>query len=342
MLRVDTCQDPKAWDRYVESHSNACNYHRWGWQQVIRDTFGHEAHYLCARSQGGSIRGVLPLFSIRSRLFGNSLVSVPFFTYGGVLTDSQEASDALMREASEIAQQQNAARVELRQGTELASDWQHVSSKVTMGIALPSTTEELWKRFSTGLRNKIRKGQKSAFRVEWSGAEGVKDFYSVFAANMRNLGTPVYPRKWFDAICRSFPGQVHTMSLWEGQRVVAAAFLSSYRETLELPWSASLPDTRKSYSHYMLYWTFMEWAIQKGFRRLDLGRCTKGSGTYEFKRHWVCEERPLQWYYWLAPGAALPETRPDNPRYHFAIEMWKRLPLVIANQLGPRIVRALP
>jgi serine/alanine adding enzyme len=248
----------------------------------------------------------------------------------------------LMLRASELARQQKVERVELRQGTELATGWQHSSSKVTMEIALPSTSDELWKRFSTGLRNKIRKGQKSQFRVEWTQAEGVKDFYGVFAANMRNLGTPVYPRNWFEAICTSFPGQIHIMSLWEGQRVVASAFLSAYRETLELPWSASLPDTRKSYSHYMMYWSFLEWAIQNGYRRLDLGRCTKGSGTYEFKRHWVCEERPLHWYYWLAPGSRLPETRPDNPRYHFAIEMWKRLPLAVANQLGPRIVRGLP
>ena len=174
-----------------------------------------------------------------------------------------------------------------------------------MEIALPAGTDELWKRFSTGLRNKIRKGQKSGFRVQWAGAEGVGDFFEVFAANMRNLGTPVYPRKWFEAICGHSPGQVRIMTLWEENRAVAAAFLSIYKDTVELPWSASLPDTRRSYSHYMMYWTVMEWAIRNGFRRLDLGRCTPGSGTWEFKRHWGCEQRPLHWYYWLAPGSAL-------------------------------------
>src|SRR5689334_23513458 len=160
MVRVEICQDPVAWDRYVESHANACNYQRWGWQDVIHSTFGHEAHYLCA-SDNGAILGVLPLFSVRSRLFGNSLVSVPFFTYGGLLAESQEARDGLLSRASELAQQLKATRVEIRQGTELASDWRPASSKVTMEIALPSTPEELWRRFSTGLRNKIRKGQKS-------------------------------------------------------------------------------------------------------------------------------------------------------------------------------------
>jgi len=341
MVRVEVCRDAAAWDRYVDSQADACNYHRWKWQDVIQSTFGHEAHYLCASSDG-EIVGVLPLFSVRSRLFGNAMISLPFFTYGGLLGAAQEARSALLLRASELARQVKAARVELRQGTELASDWCQANSKVTMEIALPSTSDELWKRFSTGLRNKIRKGQKSQFRVAWTQAEGVQDFYAVFAANMRDLGTPVYPKKWFENICRTFPGQIHIMSLWDGNRVVASAFLSAYRDTLELPWSASLSDSRKSYSHYMMYWSFLEWAIQKGYRRLDLGRCTKGSGTYEFKRHWVCQERPLHWYYWLAPGSGLPQARPDNPRYHLAIEMWKRLPLVVANQLGPRIVRGLP
>ena len=340
-MHVAICQDSSAWDSYVESHPGASNYHRWCWRQVIQQTFRHEAYYLSA-SNNGRLQGVLPLFSIRSRLFGNSLVSIPFFTYGGVLANSAETRGALLDKAEELAAQLGARHVELRQGRELDCRWMAASAKVKMQISLPSTPDELWKRFSTGLRNKIRKGQRSNFRIEWGGAEAVGTFYRVFSANMRNLGTPVYPRKWFEAICEHSPGKIHIMSLWDEDRVVASAFLSAYRDTLELPWSASLPDTRKKYSHYLMYWTFMEWAIQNGFRHLDLGRCTPGSGTHEFKRHWVCEELPLEWYYWVAPGSELPKVNTDNPRYHFAIQLWKHLPLVVANQLGPRIVRGLP
>jgi FemAB-related protein (PEP-CTERM system-associated) len=341
MVRVELCQDPNAWDGYVESHAGAANYHRWCWRQVIEQTFGHEAHYFNALKEG-ALEGVLPLFSIRSRLFGNSLVSVPFFSYGGVLASSAEARVALLEKAEDLAKQLGARHIELRQGQVLDCRWKPTSTKVKMQMSLPSSADDLWKRFSTGLRNKIRKGQKSNFRIEWGGAEAVGSFYRVFSANMRNLGTPVYPRKWFEAICEHSPGKIHIMSLWDDDRIVASAFLSAYGETLELPWSASLPDTRKKYSHYLMYWTFMEWAIRNGFRLLDLGRCTTGSGTYEFKRHWVCEELPLEWYYWVAPGSELRKVNTDNPRYHFAIQVWKHLPLTVANQLGPRIVRGLP
>jgi FemAB-related protein (PEP-CTERM system-associated) len=211
-----------------------------------------------------------------------------------------------------------------------------------MEVRLPPTVDHMWKKISTGLRNKIRKGQKSDLRVQWAGYDGIDTFYDVFALNMRNLGTPVYPKRWFQEIYRATPDSIHILNLWSGDRPVASAFLIGYGDTLELPWSASAPDSRKQYSHVLLYWTFLEWAIQNGYQTMDLGRCTPGGGTYEFKRHWGCDEKAMQWYYWSPPGSALPETRTDNKKFKLAIEAWKHLPLSVANRLGPHIVRALP
>jgi len=342
MISVDICRDPVAWDRYVESRPDAYNYHRWRWKGAIEETFNHAGYYLAATDAAGQIRGALPLFSIKSHLFGRSLVSVPFFTYGGMLADDSEAANALLNKAAEIAQDVKARHIELRQGAQLGCAWHESTGKVTMRVPLPKTSDELWKRISTGLRNKVRKGQKSDLRIEWGGPEAIDRFYPVFAINMRNLGTPVYPKKWFEAICRAAPDTVRILTLWDGPQNVASAFLISYRDVLELPWSASLPDSRKKYSHVLMYWTFLEWAIQNGFRTMDLGRCTPSGGTYEFKRHWVCDEQPLHWYYWLGRGVPAPQTGADNKKFKMAIEVWKRLPLAVTNQLGPHIVRALP
>jgi hypothetical protein len=159
---------------------------------------------------------------------------------------------------------------------------------------------------------------------------------------MRNLGTPVYPRSWFENLCRCAPASTRIVTLWDGPKPVAGAFLSSFRETMEAPWICSLPEARKSYSSVLLYWAFLQWAIEQGSRKFDLGRCTPGGGTYEFKRLWGCNERPLHWYYWLAPGAPVPQLQKENPKFQVAIRLWKHLPLCVANQLGPRIVRSLP
>ena len=340
VLRIDTCKDPGKWDEFVHASSDATNYHLWHWQTAIQQTYGHQSNYLIA-TDGDSVQGVLPLFLIRSWIFGTSLVSIPFFSYGGVLSRRDDARDALMTRAGELAAELQARHVELRQGQSCKTTWHSSARKVTMEIPLPNSVDELWKRLSSGLRNKVRNGKKNGFRVEWNGIEGVKDFYPVFAANMRNLGTPVYPQAWFENLCKCSP-DIRILTLWQGDRAVAGAFLNPFRETLELPWSASLPETRKQYSQVLLYWTFLEWAVEHGYRKMDLGRCTPKGGTYEFKRHWGCDERPLHWYYWLPEGAHVPEVRPESKRYSMAVQVWKHLPLAVANTLGPRIVRAIP
>jgi hypothetical protein len=135
---------------------------------------------------------------------------------------------------------------------------------------------------------------------------------------------------------------VKILTLWDDEGAVASGLITCFRNTLELPWSATLPESRKKYSAVFLYWTLLEWAISNGFRRVDFGRCTKGSGVYEFKRHWNSEERALHWYYWLASGSQVPELRPDNPRFRLATRIWKHLPVAVANLLGPKIVRSIP
>jgi FemAB-related protein (PEP-CTERM system-associated) len=340
-LQVERCHEPHAWDIYVHLAPTACNYHLWRWKQVIENTYRHPTYYLVAR-RADAIEGILPLVAIKSRLFGRFLVSLPFFNYGGVVADNGEARDALLAEASVLARSLGARHVELRQG--LASDfgWPSVAAKVAMVVPLPHTVDELWDNLSSRLRNKIRSGRKHGFIVRWGGEELVDSFYAVFAVNMRNLGTPVYPRSWFENVFRHAQDNCRMLTLGDGEKPVAATLITTFKDTVELPWIASLPEERKYYSTILLYWTALEWAVQNRYRAVDLGRCTPGGGTYRFKSQWNCEARPLHWYYWLAPGAAIPNLRPDNPRFKLAIRLWQRLPLGLANWLGPRVVRSIP
>jgi len=341
-MKVDICQEPALWDAYVDASSAASNYHRWGWRQVIEATYGHQAYYLMA-SEDGVPQGVLPLFLIRSRVFGHSLVSVPFFSYGGALTSSPEVRDKLLGEAVELGRDLGVRHIELRQSHDpvFETGWCDTCAKVTMLVSLPSSVEEYWAWISARLRKRIRYGRKNGLTCEWGGGEAVDVFYPIFANNMRNLGTPAYPRDWFVNMCRYAP-EIRILSLWDKGRAVAAAFLIPFRSVLELPWAASLREGRDKFSPLLLYWTLLEWAIENGYRWADLGRCTPGSGNYQFKRHWTCEEKPLHWCYWLAPGARLPKRHADNPRYRWAVRVWQHLPLGVANWLGPRVVRSIP
>jgi FemAB-related protein (PEP-CTERM system-associated) len=340
-LKVELATQADPWDRYVEAAAPDTIYHRWAWRRIIEESFGHHAFYLAA-SEDGKIKGVLPLVRIRSRLFGNSLVSVPFSSYGGVLADTSDVRDALLKRAAQLGRELGARHIELRQGRAHALPWTCASTKVTMEIDLPATAQDYWKGLSSGMRNKIRQAQKHNLRIEWGGAEALPVFYDIFAVNMRNLGTPVYPRKFFEKQICHMPGRIRIVTIWDATKPVAAGFLTAHHTTLELPWSASLPESRKKYSHVLMYWAFIQKAIEEGFRQIDLGRCSPTSGTHEFKRHWNPIERTLHWYYWLAPGATIPELRADNPTFKLATRVWGHLPLAVANGLGPRLTRSIP
>ena len=340
-MRVELIGSAPAWDAYCDGRPEASIYHRWVWRAVIERVFQHRPYYLAAL-EGGSIQGILPLFSVSSRLFGVSLISMPFFTYGGALASSAAAGRALLAEAERLGRELGVKRIELRQGAEADLPWKSATPKVTMEIPLPQSPEAYLNRLSAGRRKKIRQSMRHGWATEWGGLELLPRFYDIFATNMRNLGTPVYPQSFFAEQMRALPAQIRIMLLFDGVRPAAGAFLTSHRDTLELPWAASLPESREKASPLFLYWSIIARAIEEGFQTFDMGRCTKGSGSYEFKTHWAPVERPLHWYHWTPSGihgvAASPESRP----FRMAAEIWKHMPLAVANRLGPRVVRTLP
>jgi FemAB-related protein (PEP-CTERM system-associated) len=341
IMDVKVCTAQDAWDAYVETSPEGWTYHRWIWRDIIEETYGHEPIYLAA-SENGTIRGVLPLVSIRSRLFGNSLISIPFFSYCGVLAATDQVRSALLAKAVDIGKSLGVRYIELRQATNYAIGWQDTTRKVRLQRILPDNPDKLMDDLDAHLRYRIRRAGQQGFRSEWGGIEAVDTFYEIFAVNMRNLGTPVYPRKWFRNICRRMPQETKILTIWDGRQAVASAFLTTFRDTLELPWNASCPETRGRFAGVWLHWTMLQWAAQNGYRCVDFGRSNNGSGSHRFKKPFANREFPLHWYQWLPAGAPAPELTPESPRYRLAVRLWKNLPLQIANQLGPLIVRCIP
>jgi FemAB-related protein (PEP-CTERM system-associated) len=340
-MNVTSWKDGASWDAFVHLHTGAVNYHHWHWQDVIRETYGHEPVYLAA-TDGDKIAGVLPLFFIRSRLFSNSLVSVPFFTYGGILCDTRAAGEALVTEAEQVAKQLGARYIELRAGGNYAPGWTDLTPKVTMVVDLPEDLDQLWTSLNAKVRKRIRYAHKNGITVDCRCGDAISGFYPIFADNMRNLGTPVYPRSWFENIHRHNHSSVRILMVFDQSRPSAAAFLIIYRDTVEMPWAASLESGRRKFTPLALYWSVIEWAHQNSFRKVDLGRCTPGSGNYDFKRHWRPTEQPLHWHCWAPAGSEVHAPRRDDAKFNLAVNVWKHLPLPVANTIGPLIVRCIP
>jgi FemAB-related protein (PEP-CTERM system-associated) len=330
--------DAAEWNRFVASHPDATGYHEWGWRDVFARAFGHESVYLVARDRG-RIAGILPLVFIDSALFGRTLTSLPFLNYGGVVAESPEVADALIARAAGAARDRRCAHVELRHIERQVPRLPCKEHKVTMKLQLEPG---MWDRLDRKVRNQIRKAQKSELTSEVGGAELLDDFYAVFARNMRDLGTPVYGRDLFVEVLRAFPERARLHIVRLQGAAVAAGLTYATRGTVEVPWASSVRTYNSLCPNHLLYWSVIEQALLDGAHTLDFGRSTPHEGTYKFKEQWGAEPVPLHWEYELLDGAAMPNASPTNPKFQLAIRLWKKLPLSIANRLGPSIVRSIP
>jgi serine/alanine adding enzyme len=333
--------DGVAWNAFVSAATNAELYHDFRWRAVIGRVFGHQCRYLAAYDAVGAVRGVLPLVLLQSRLFGKFLVSMPFLNYGGLLASDLDARRLLLEAAVREAGQTGAGHVELRHRV-IDLDWPKRTDKVAMVLDLPTSEEILFKTFPSKLRAQIRRPQKAGATVGFGGAELLDDFYAVFARNMRDLGTPVYPRAWFLAIAAAFPEHAQICVVRLNGRPVAAGFLLRHGNTMEIPWASSVSEFNREGVNMLLYWSVLCAAIAQGCRRFDFGRSSKDSGIYKFKQQWGASPEQLEWHYWVRAGDQLPGLTPSNPKYRLAIAAWRKLPLRLANFLGPHIVKNLP
>jgi FemAB-related protein (PEP-CTERM system-associated) len=210
-----------------------------------------------------------------------------------------------------------------------------------MRLPLPGNVDALWQALGTKMRNKIKRAEREDVAVQFGRAELLDEFYRVFSINMRDLGTPVYTRRLFEAVLRE------VQSTWIGivtlaGEPVAAGFLIGFRDTVEIPWGSSLRSVNATRANTLLYWHLLKFACEKGYRVFDFGRSTPGSGPYEFKRQWGATAVPLNWEYWVPDGSALPELSPESPRYRLAVRMWQKLPVPLTRLIGPSIVRNIP
>lgn len=337
--------DRSAWDTFLTSRvsgsgsGSVSGYHEWAWRTVFRRSFGHDCFYLIARRAAGELEGILPLVEVKGLLFGRMLTSLPFVNYGGMVASSEAVAHELIDSAIELARQRGCDHIELRHTRRQFADLPCKQHKVAMQLRLEPN---MWDRIDRKVRNQIRKAQKSGLTAEIGGAEALSDFYAVFARNMRDLGTPVYARRFFEEVLRAFPDRARALIVrLEGKAVAAAV---SYRTgaTMEVPWASSIRDYNALCPNHILYWKVIESALADGCEILDFGRSTPDEGTYKFKEQWGAAPVPLHWEYCLLRNGHLPDHSPKNPKFRLAIEAWKRCPLWLANTAGPLIVRWIP
>jgi FemAB-related protein (PEP-CTERM system-associated) len=304
---------------------------------VFRRAFSHEPVYLIARD-GSQVTGVLPLVYMKSFLFGRALTSLPFLNYGGVVAADDDAREALLRVAAVVAHKRNCRHVELRHTMRQYPDLPCRQHKVAMRLGV---AEGLWDRLDRKVRNQIRKSEKAGLTGVVGGAGLLGEFYTVFARNMRDLGTPVQTRRFFDEVATTFSDRVRVHIVRLNATPVAASITYRTGDVVEVPWASSIRDYNALCPNHALYWQMISQAIADGCHTFDFGRSTPGEGTFKFKEQWGAAPLPLHWEYQLLSGG-VPDHGPRNPKFRLAIETWKKLPLRVATFAGPWICRAIP
>ncbi|SFX40387.1 FemAB-related protein, PEP-CTERM system-associated [Janthinobacterium lividum] len=330
------------WDAFVDTCPEATFFHRAGWQTIMEQGFKHDSHFLYAE-QDGRIAGVLPLAHLRSRLFGSALVSLPFCVYGGVAGGSSSVRQALDSAALALARRLGVGHLEYRwrevPEETLDASWLRKPLYATFRRPLLPDAEQNLLAIPRKQRAVVRKamaaGLHSAIDYDLS------RFYPIYAASVHRLGTPVFARRHFALLRTVFGDACDILTVYHGQQAQASVLLFYFRDEVLPYYGGGSVLARSTGANDFMYWEAMRRACARGYRLFDFGRSKLGTGAYDFKKNWGFAPQPLPYAYKLVRGKALPDVNPLNPKYALFIRAWRRLPLPLANLLGPHIVRQL-
>ncbi len=333
-----------SWDDYVAAHARATHCHLFAWKKIIEDTYHLQGYYLQAINES-KVVGILPLFNIKSRIFGNHLVSMPFLNYGGILADSDQAAHQIHLHAIELFKELNSNSLEYRYPESgpfyfpLPTESKLNTYKVRMILSLPENSELLFQSFNTKLRSQIRRPKKEGMTCTISGERLLNDFYIVFARNMRDLGSPVHSYVFFENILKYLDRNAKIGIVYYQKEPVAAGLIIHFHDTIEIPWASALKKFNTYSPNMLLYWSFLEYASNKGFKYFDFGRSSPDEGTFRFKQQWGAESRQLYWYQTFSDRRNDDHHSFDSKsmQRRLMASVWKKLPLRVTNYLGPKL-----
>ena len=338
-VREMTAADCLPWDEFVANCSEATFFHRAGWKNVLEQAFGHRCYFLLAEADD-DVLGVLPLAHVKSLLFGNSLSSLPFCVYGGIAAISEEAHSALRQAACELAEGLGVDALEFRGSEAALPGWSGKDLYYTFRKEIGRDNDVNLKAIPNRQRAMIRKGIKNGLLSEED--SGSARLYRVYSESVRNLGTPVFSRKYFDILQSEFGEDCRILMIREGDEDVAGVMSFYFRGEVLPYYGGSIRRARAipGCNHFM-YWELMRRSAEQGISSFDFGRSKAGTGPYSFKKNWGFVPQPIPYEYYLVKGDSVPNVNPANPKYKLLIETWSRLPLWLANTIGPPLARNL-
>jgi FemAB-related protein (PEP-CTERM system-associated) len=332
-------EDAARWEAFVHRCEEATFFHRLGWRAILERCFGHRTRYLLAE-RGTEVVGILPLAEVRSLLFGNALVSLPFCAVAGIAAPDPEAASALQKAAQALGERLKVAHLELRHARPRTPGWPQQDLYAGFRKTLAPQAEANMLAIPRKQRAMVRKGIGNGLVGRIDGH--VDAFFALYADNVHRHGTPPLPKRYFEALRATFGADAEVLTVTDAAGRPMSSVFSFYFKDEVLPYYAGdAVEARQLAANDFKYWDLMRRACERGVKVFDYGRSKRGTGPYDFKKNWGFEPAPLAYEYCLYRRASIPENNPLNPRYRAAIALWRRLPIRVANALGPHLVKSL-
>lgn len=324
----------EAWNHFVQQDAGGTFFHRAEWKDVLERAFGFRTFYLMEEN-GGAVTGILPLALVNRPLFGPALISTPLCVHGSGLGSCA----ALEEEAVKKAKALGVEYLELRGPARGTQDMVPNNTFFNFSRALSDNHEENLKAIPRKQRAEVRKG--IAANLETKTDQDIDLFYKIYAFSVRNLGTPVFPKKYLRILVDVFGNAVEVMTISHQNQPLTSVFSFKYKDRIIPYYGGGLAAARQHSAYPYMYWKLMERSVESGFRVFDFGRSMANSGAYDFKRNFGFEPEPLHYHYHLIKAASVPNMNPDSPRNKLLISAWKKLPLPVANTIGPVLYKAI-
>ncbi len=283
--------------------------------------------------------GVLPLVEVKSPLFGHALISTPFCVYGGPCAETPEMEAELTERAIKLATGLQVDYLEFRETTDQNRDWSGKDFYYRFYKEIGSDNDANLKAVPRKQRAMIRKGMQNDLVSEFE--NDIDNFYRIYATSVRDLGTPVYPKRYFHALKSEFGQQCRILTVSKDAKPVASVFSLYFKNTVMPYYGGGLSTARDLKAYDFMYWELMRRSAEQGLTGFDYGRSIAGTGSFSFKKNWGFQPQPLFYRQYLVNAKQTPDINPNNAKYRTMIALWKKLPLPIANSIGPHVAKYL-
>ncbi|WP_242146092.1 FemAB family XrtA/PEP-CTERM system-associated protein [Sphingomonas sp. BAUL-RG-20F-R05-02] len=328
---------------FVRGQAGGTPFHLPAWSLAVARGCGQRSHTLIVERADGGIEGVLPMTEIRSRLFGRALVSNGFAVGGGILASNDAAAGVLAEAGWALALKLGVSSLELRGGLVPGGDW-IAEEGAYLGFTRPLAVSDEAELMAIPRKQRAEVRKARALDLDVSVGSGKADreaHYTVYAESVRNLGTPVFPAKLFAYVLDAFGDDADILTIRSAGKPVASV-LSLYHRGIVYPyWGGGTVEARALRANDRMYFALMSHARARGCSTFDFGRSKVGTGPAAFKKNWGFEGVPLRYAKRVKPGETPREINPLSPKYRLQVDLWKKLPLRLANMIGPHIAKGL-